>query len=147
MNQYYGLQGGLSFKTFLRHFENQANGTANLELMRNRNSLKGDTKFKRPTVNNSLILVSLASSENANRKNERQPAIEVYDEAESARLRALDKAMDESEHPPHPPSKRGRPGRKAHSNSGGGRRQIPAGTTGKSAAKKTVKRAENIFEP
>ena len=151
MNQYFGLQGGLSYKSFLKHFTDQAEGSANLQLMRNLNSLKGDARFKKPAVNNSLILVSLASSENTNAKNEKQPAIEVYDESESARRRAQDKVVDETidlQATPVKQVKRTVSGSKSHSQTNFRHKRSTSGTDSNAAisARKAIKRTRDIFE-
>ena len=151
-HHYYGLQGGLSYKRFLKHFADQAEGSANLQLLHNINSLKGDARFKKPAVNNSLILVSLASSENTNAKNEKQPAIEVYDESESARRRAQDIVVDEATDTMAKTVKRTKTsstGSKAHSKVNHQyRRSVTKKKEPKAAisAKNTIKRTRDIFE-
>lgn len=146
LDTYYGLEGGLSYKKFLKHFQDQAKGTSNIALINDLNS--GDAHFRKPFVNNSLILVDLASHENANAKNEKQPAVRVIDPTELARLRAVDRVAAESVTDPSPDSYKAKAVKtKRHSKTSTQRRKSALKRKSVNVrAKTTIKRARDIFE-
>lgn len=148
--KYYGLEGGLSYKTFLKHFEEQAKGSGNLKFIKDMNTAKTDGRFRKPNMNSSLILVDIADDNNINAKNEKQPSVQVIDPTESARRIAEDRAATESSrsYKSQPSSRKNhsnpsRQGRKNTSASGNKRK---ASAPGKFTSTRSVKRARDIFE-
>ena len=151
LDTYYSLEGGLSYNTFLRHFQDQAKGAANITLIKDINSLKGDARFRKQAVNNTLILVDLASEEKVNAKKEKQPPVRVIDPTELTRLRANDRVAAEScVGASSSPYKNDGAGAESHSelSTHGRKRSVKRkrGNLAAKSSKRAIKRARDIFE-
>ena len=150
---YFALEGGLSYKTFLKHFKDQANGTRTAVLMSNRGK-NGSAKsgFGGPSVRGSLVLVDLADrEENVNNDGEKMPRIEVVDPTEAERRRALDRVALESSDKKVAKQESERKGnvikKRNHSATGTGKSQNKKRkSASNTVTRKIVKRARDIFD-
>ena len=133
---------GLGYKKILDHFRNQAKGGQSILLI-NKPANKADirTRFTKPTIAGSLILVDLADKEH---KNEKMPNVEVMDPTEPDRRRALQEVAEEQWVKKNATDggrfsiKRPGKGKRAHSTA--------EGFQGQTLARKAVKRAKDLFD-
>ena len=148
---YFSLEGGLSYKTFLDHFLKQAKGHPNITHIKHTDFPKGDGRFPKPCVNGRLILVDLATEKNTNAKNEQQPAIKVQDENEAVTKRVVDRVAAErgtSGGSPRRQSNKARaPKSKSHSKTTSGPGASGRGKKRKvGSASRAIKKARDVFE-
>lgn len=78
---YFTLDGGLSYKSVLKHFHDQAHGKQKMYLIPNNRQSSRNPK--------SLVLLDLADNHPEQNNATNQPKIEVIDPAEAERKRAL----------------------------------------------------------
>lgn len=151
-NEYFSLYGGLNYETFRRHFENQAKGESNIRLIKDMNSLKGDSRFRRPSVNGKLILVDLAGEKASGGGGKSDhPPIKVVDENSAVTKRAVDRVAAEKIKPATTAcagNKKAKPRSKSQSNTNNRGERTGAGKrkSGGDRAKKAIKKARDIFE-
>ena len=94
--KYFTLDGGLSYKKFLKHFKDQAKGTQKLILLQDSGrSVDSKGPFKTPTTHGSLVLVDLADHVEKNDSGQ-LPKVEVVEPTEADRRRALDQVQIEA---------------------------------------------------
>jgi len=90
-NHYFALDGGLSYKKILNHFQDQANGKAVLIPSKQYNQDKRKSRNK-----NQLVLIDLADPPKAEQKNsDVMPKIDVIEPLEADRKRAIDELQSE----------------------------------------------------
>jgi len=90
-NHYFALDGGLSYKKILNHFQDQANGKAVLVPSKQYNQDKRKSRNR-----NQLILIDLADPPKAAQKNsDTMPKVDVIDPLEADRKRAIDELQQE----------------------------------------------------
>lgn len=144
----------MSYKTFLKHFRDQANGAQGMVLISDPSKRAAQMKksLTMPSVaSGSLVLVDFAEKENENERGETLPKIEIVDPSEGDRRRALDEVAQEQADEAEADSlqqQRIKPGggtKRGH-NSSGGRRGRNNSPKRKKAANSAVKKVKDLFD-
>ena len=89
--KYISQNAGLSYNAFLRHFQDQAKGSASIRLLGKSSPTRGlKSKFATPLCHEGFILVDTADKNISNKKGEVILRLEIVDPNELARRRALE---------------------------------------------------------
>lgn len=150
-DKYFSVDGGLSYKKLLKHFQDQAKGSRNISLINDYNSIRGTAAgFRRPRFHGSLVLVDMGDSgENLNKRGENIPKVEVVDPTEGDRRRAEAQVAEENRRIAQQVSNNGYSTGKSQTHNGsrkGKSSKRKAAGSSSSAAKLAIKRAKDIFE-
>lgn len=96
-DKYYSADSALSYNRLLKHFRDQASGNRNMGLMNTRNDIR-DTKsgMRKPRVYASTVLVDMGDKKDTvNQRGEHVPKVEIVDNTEGDRRRAVAQAAEE----------------------------------------------------
>ena len=141
--QFYALNGGLDYKTFLRHFEKQAEGTNRPQLINGITS----SPWAKTKGNGHLVLVDISNgNEHPFAMGDSLPKLEIVDPSEAERRRAVsdmqaELAVIEGDNPSNKQTPKGNGKKRALS-----RASAKSGKIIESSVNAKVRRVKDIFD-
>lgn len=140
-NNYYSLDGGLSYKTFLKHFKDQARGKQRRVIIPYNGK---NSRFNYPHVQSSIVLVDLQDRNVKKEYEAETPKVEIVEPTEAERKRAVEEIRRDLEEEREVTTNRSISARNAHSSRNSRKRSSKKPPS--RGVSSRVKRTKDVFD-